>query len=51
MDQECLPKTGYAQEQEMFAEMKNVLQRRKRAKWRLGLALIVAGKRGARRVT
>ncbi|MEM9853714.1 MAG: hypothetical protein AAF841_04585 [Pseudomonadota bacterium] len=41
--------TEYEKEQHAFAKMKAAVQRRKRARLRLWLGLIVAGRRAARR--
>ncbi|MEM7487789.1 MAG: hypothetical protein AAF390_01560 [Pseudomonadota bacterium] len=41
--------TTYQKERAHFAELKRNLQHRKRAGWRLRLALLVAGRRGPRR--
>lgn len=38
-------RTNYLREQQEFAKLKADLQRRKRAKWRLWLALKIAGRR------
>lgn len=42
-DQSLAPLTNYRREQAIFAATKDRLQRRKRARWRLWLALRVAG--------
>ncbi|KIT16279.1 hypothetical protein [Jannaschia aquimarina] len=44
-DQPFAQPSEYEREQAYFAEMHHHLQRRKRARWRLWLALRVAGRR------
>jgi hypothetical protein len=43
--------TAYEKEQAVFAAMKRDLQARKRARWRLWLAMLVAGRKGFGRVS
>ncbi|MBM7070270.1 hypothetical protein [Actibacterium sp. 188UL27-1] len=43
--------TIYVEEREIFAKMQRELRRRKRAKWRLWLALKIVGRRAAQRIT
>lgn len=44
-EQPVVPLTNYQREQARFAGMKVGLQRRRRARWRLALALWIAGRR------
>ncbi|WP_179380439.1 hypothetical protein [Jannaschia marina] len=44
-EQPIVALTNYEREQRYFARMHAELQRRNRAKWRLRLALLIAGRR------